>query len=161
MECMCLRVKNVDFEQSPISLREGKGKKDRAAMLPASLAHPLKEQIADVRKLHEQDVSQGYGSVELPFALARKNPNENGELGWQHIFPLDRLSIDPHSGIILRHHFDPSGLQSAVMSAANLARHYMPVSPHTFRHCFAPISWKPGMTLARCRSSLGMKIFLV
>jgi len=91
MECFHLRVKDIDFEQSQIIVREGKGEKDRATMLPASLVHPLKEQITYVRKLHERDVSQGYGSVELPFALARKYPNADKVLGWQYIFPSNRL----------------------------------------------------------------------
>ena len=98
MECLRLRVKDIDFEQSQIVVREGKGEKDRLTMLPSSLVHPLKEQIAYVRKLHERDVSQGYGSVELPFALARKYPNAEKELGWQYIFPSNRLSTDPRSG---------------------------------------------------------------
>lgn len=91
MECLRLRVKDIGFEQSQIIVREGKGEKDSATMLPSSLVHPLKEQITYVRKLHERDVSQGYGSVELPFALARKYPNADKVLGWQYIFPSNRL----------------------------------------------------------------------
>lgn len=122
MECMRLRVKDIDFEQSQIIVREGNGEKDRATMLPTSLVHPLKEQIAHVRKLHERDVSQGYGSVELPFALARKYPNADKELDWQYIFPSDRLSTDPRSGIIRRHHLDPSGLQRAVRAGGEAGK---------------------------------------
>ncbi len=119
---MRLRVKDIDFEQSQIIVREGNGEKDRATMLPTSLVHPLKEQIAHVRKLHERDVSQGYGSVELPFALARKYPNADKELDWQYIFPSDRLSTDPRSGIIRRHHLDPSGLQRAVRAGGEAGK---------------------------------------
>ena len=111
---MRLRVKDIDFEQSQVIVREGKGEKDRATMLPASLVQPLMEQIAFVRKLHERDIAQGYGSVELPFALARKYPNADKEIAWQFIFPSDRLSTDPRSGITRHHHLDPSGLQRAV-----------------------------------------------
>lgn len=110
MECMRQRVKDVDFEQSQIIIREGKGEKDRATMLPASLVQPLKEQISYVRKLHERDLLQGFGSVELAFVFSRKYSNADKELGWQYIFPSDRLSTDPRSGIVRRHHLDPSGL---------------------------------------------------
>ena len=138
MECMRLRVKDIDFEQSQVIVREGKGEKDRATMLPASLVQLLKNQIEFVRNQHKRDIAQGFGSVELPFALARKYPNAHKELGWQYLFPSDRLSTDPRSGIIRRHHLDPSGLQRAVKTAVKLTSSFdKPVSPHTFRHCFA------------------------
>ena len=137
MECLRLRVKDIDFEQSQIIVREGKGEKDRATMLPASLIQPLKNQITFVNNQHERDLAQGYGSVELPFALARKYPAADKEFGWQYIFPSDRLSTDPRSGIIRRHHLDPSGLQRAVRAAVKLAKIDKLVSPHTFRHCIA------------------------
>jgi len=110
-----------------------------------------------VRKLHERDILQGYGSVELPFALARKYPNADKELGWQYIFPSDRLSTDPRSGIIRRHHLDPSGLQRAVKSAAKLARLNKPVSPHTFRHCFATHLLEAGYDLRTVQELLSHK----
>lgn len=157
MECIRLRVKDIDFEQFQIIVREGKGEKDRATMLPFSLVHPLKEQIAYVRKLHERDLSQGYGSVELPFALIRKYPNADKEFGWQYIFPSDRLSIDPRSGIIRRHHLDPSGLQRAVKKAAKLANINKPVSPHTFRHCFATHLLEAGYDIRTVQELLGHK----
>lgn len=137
MECFHLRVKDIDFEQSQIIVREGKGEKDRATMLPASLIQPLKNQITFVKNQHERDLAQGYGSVELPFALSQKYPNVDKELGWQYIFPSDRLSTDPRSGIVRRHHLDPSGLQRAVRTAVKLAKIDKPINPHTFRHCFA------------------------
>jgi len=110
-----------------------------------------------VRKLHERDILQGYGSVELPFALARKYPNADKELGWQYIFPSDRLSTDPRSGIVRRQHLDPSGLQRAVKSAAKLARLNKPVSPHTFRHCFATHLLEAGYDLRTVQELLGHK----
>jgi integrase len=137
VECMRLRVKDIDFEQSQIIIREGKGEKDLVTILPVSLVQPLKDQIDFVRKIHERDVAQEYGSVELPFALTRKYPNADREFGWQYIFPSDRLSTDPRSGIVRRHHLDPSGLQRAVRAAAKLAKIDKPVSSRTFRHCFA------------------------
>lgn len=157
MERMRLRVKDIDFEQSQIIVREGKGGKDRATMLPASLVQPLKEQIAYVRKLHERDIAQGYGSVELPFALARKYPNADKEFGWQYIFPSGRLSTDPRSGTIRRHHLDPSGLQRAVRAAAKLAKIDKPVSPHTFRHCFATHLLEAGYDIRTVQELLGHK----
>ncbi len=157
MECLRLRVKDIDFEQSQIIVREGKGEKDRATMLPASLVQVLKEQIAYVKKLHEQDLRREYGSVELPFALARKYPTADKELGWQYLFPSERLSTDPRSGIVRRHHIDPSGLQRAVKAAAKLAGIDKPVSPHTFRHCFATHLLEAGYDIRTVQELLGHK----
>ena len=157
MECLRLRVKDIDFEQSQIVVREGKGEKDRLTMLPASLVQPLKAQIAFVQKLHECDLADGHGSVELPFALERKYPNADKELAWQYIFPPDRLSTDPRGGIIRRHHLDPSGLQRAVKAAARLAKIDKPVSPHTFRHCFATHLLEAGYDIRTVQELLGHK----
>ena len=157
MECLRLRVKDIDFEQFQIIIREGKGEKDRATMLPASLVQPLKHQIDFVRKIHERDLAQGYGSVELPFALARKYPNADKEFAWQYIFPSDRLSADPRIVINSRHHVDPSGLQRAVRAAAKLANLDKPVSPHTFRHCFATHLLEAGYDIRTVQELLGHK----
>ena len=157
MECLRLRVKDIDFEQSQIVVREGKGEKDRLTILPASLVEPLKAQITFVTRQHERVLLDGYGSVELPFALARKYPNADKELAWQYIFPSDRLSADPRSGITRRHHVDPSGLQRAVKAAASLARIPKPVSPHTFRHCFATHLLEAGYDIRTVQELLGHK----
>lgn len=95
--------------------------------------------------------------MELPFALARKYPNVDKELGWQYLFPSDRLSTDPHSGIVRRHHLDPSGLQRAVKSAAKLARLDKPISPHTLRHCFATHLLETGYDIRTVQELLGHK----
>ena len=157
MECLRLRVKDIDFEQSQIIVREGEDEKDRATMLPSSLVEPLKTQIAYIRKLHELDLEQGFGSVELPFALARKYPNADKEFAWQYIFPSDRRSTDPRSGILPRHHLDPSGLQRAVRAAAKLAKIDKPVSPRTFRHCFATHLLEAGYDIRIVQELLGHK----
>jgi len=157
MECLRLRVKDIDFEQSQVVVREGKGEKDRLTMLPASLVEPLKAQIAFVKQQHERDLANGYGSVELPYALTRKYSNADKELSWQYVFPSDRLSTDPRSGITRRHHLDPSGLQRAVKTAAKLAKINKPVSPHTFRHCFATHLLEAGYDIRTVQELLGHK----
>ena len=157
MECLRLRFKDIDFEQSQVVVREGKGEKDRLTMLPASLVEPLKAQIAFVKQQHERDLANGYGSVELPYALARKYSNADRELSWQYVFPSDRLSTDPRSGITRRHHLDPSGLQRAVKTAAKLAKINKPVSPHTFRHCFATHLLEAGYDIRTVQELLGHK----
>jgi integrase len=118
---------------------------------------PLKNQIGFVRIIHERDAAQGYGSVELPFTLARKYPNADKEFDWQYIFPSDRLSTDPRSGIIRRHHLDPSGLQRAVRAAVLLAKIDKPVSQHTFRHCFATHLLEAGYDIRTVQELLGHK----
>jgi integron integrase len=157
MECLRLRVKDIDFEQSQIIVREGKGEKDRPTMLPASLVEPLKAQIAFVQKQHTRDLANGHGSVELPFALVRKYPNADKELAWQYVFPSDRLSTDPRSGITRRHHLDPSGLQRVVKAAAKLSKINKPISPHTFRHCFATHLLEAGYDIRTVQELLGHK----
>ena len=138
MECVRLRVKDMDFAQHQIVVREGKGMKDRVTMLPDQLREPLQAQLARAKQLHQSDLEKGYGAVYLPFALERKYPNAHKEWPWQYVFPSDRLAPDPRSpGVIRRHHIDESGLQKAVRRAARQAGIAKPVGPHTFRHSFA------------------------
>ncbi len=111
--------------------------KDRVTMLPDSLIEPLQEHLQQVKRLHDEDLARGYGSVYLPFALERKYPNANREWIWQYVYPSDRLSKDPRSGVIRRHHLDESSLQKAVRQAAKLAGINKRITCHTFRHSFA------------------------
>ena len=122
MECLRPRVKDLDFEQRQVIVRDGKGQKDRITLLPETLAAPLRNHLEHVRRIHAQDLARGYGAVYLPDALARKYPNAEQEWIWQWVFPSPRLSVDPRSGVVRRHHTDPSGLQKAVRRAAQAAR---------------------------------------
>lgn len=137
MECLRLRVKDVDFGYGQILVRDGKGAKDRVTMLPAVLVEPLKAHLGKVRALHQRDLEAGYGAVYLPHALERKYPRAAREWGWQYVFPSRKLSTDPRSGAIRRHHLDEDVLQRSVKEAARLADVRKPVSCHAFRHSFA------------------------
>jgi integron integrase len=137
MECLRLRVKDLEFDRRAIIVRDGKGAQDRVTVLPDSLIPLLKEHLQRVKALHEQDLAQGYGAVYLPDALARKYPNADREWGWQYVFPASSLSQDPRSGVTRRHHLHESSLQKAIKEAARLAGIVKPVGPHTLRHCFA------------------------
>ncbi len=137
-EALQLRAKDIDFAQRQIVVRDGKGGNSRITLLPLSLVEPLRFHLQGVRQLHQQDLAQGYGSVYLPFALERKYPHADREWIWQYIFPADRRSKDPRSGVVRRHHLDESGLQKALKRAVNAAEIDKRVSCHTFRHSFAP-----------------------
>jgi integron integrase len=137
MECLRLRVKDLEFDRRALIVRDGKGVQDRVTVLPDSLIPLLKEHLQRVKALHEQDLAQGYGAVYLPDALALKYPNTDREWGWQYVFPASSLSQDPRSGVTRRHHLHESSLQKAIKEAARLAGIVKPVGPHTLRHCFA------------------------
>ena len=115
-------------------MRDGKGEKDRVTMLPESLVVLLQDHLRIVERTHEEDLTRGFGAVYLPYALERKYPNANREWIWQYVFPSQRLSVDPRSGVVRRHHRDASGLQKAVRAAAQAAGITKKVSRHTFRH---------------------------
>jgi len=134
MECLRLRVKDVDFGYGQILVRDGKGAKDRVTMLPQAVIEPLTAHLERVRALHNRDLAAGYGEVWLPHALDRKYPRAAREWGWQYIFPSRKLSPDPRSGTVRRHHLDEDVLQRAVKEAARNAAVRKPVSCHAFRH---------------------------
>lgn len=137
MECLRLRVKDVDFERREIVVREGKGFKDRVTMLPQSLAEPLQEHLTRVRQLHQRDLIDGYGEVFMPNALSRKYPNAGRDWIWQYVFPSTKLSKDPRSTRIARHHADEKPIQRCMTQALRHANILKQASPHTLRHSFA------------------------
>lgn len=126
-------------------------------MLPDSLIAPLQEHLQRVKRLHEEDLAKGHGAVYPPHALERKYPNANREWAWQYVFPSDRLSVDPRSGTVRRHHLDESGLQKAVRQAAKRAGIPKPVTPHTFRHSFATHLLEAGYDIRTVQELLGHK----
>ena len=157
LECLRLRVKDIDFQRRAITVRDTKGNEDRITMLPDSVIEPLKEHLQRVRRLHEEDLAKGYGSVYLPDALDRKYPNASREWIWQYVFPSDRLSTDPRSGVVRRHHLDESGLQKAVRAAARAAGINKRVTCHTFRHSFATHLLENGYDIRTVQELLGHK----
>jgi len=134
MECVRLRVKDVDFGQGLVFIRNAKGGKDRTVMLPDTIQHELQAQIDTVIALHHADVREGFGEVYIPGALARKYPNASKETAWQYIFPSKKISKNPRSVKSMRHHVMESGLQKAVKKALSQSNIYKKASCHTFRH---------------------------
>jgi integron integrase len=134
-ECLKLRVKDVDFSYRQIVVRDGKGAKDRITMLPTALVEPLRNHLARVKRRHECDLAEGYGEVELPFAIERKYPRAPKDWGWQDVFPSMKLSADPRSGVIRRHHVFDSVLPRALSAAAPAAGIAKPVGSHTRYRC--------------------------
>jgi integron integrase len=137
MECVRLRIKDLDFAYHQITVCDGKGAKDRMTMLPSSLTETLQRHLAKTKLLHAEDLAEGFGAVYLPYALARKYPTAATEWGWQYVFPASKRSLDPRSGVMRRHHIAEDGLQRAVKAAVRQAGIAKAGSCHTLRHSFA------------------------
>ena len=155
MECLRLRVKDVEFTRNEIVVREGKGGKDRVTMLPNSLSDRLKSHLAVVKAQHDADLALGRGDVWLPDALAVKYPNAAKAWAWQYVFPAAGFSTDPRSGAVRRHHVDEKRVQRAVKLAASRAVITKLVSPHTLRHSFATHLLEGGYDIRTVQELLG------
>ncbi|MDH5832318.1 integron integrase [Luteimonas kalidii] len=157
MEALRLRVKDVDFGRNEITVRDGKGGRDRRTLLPASLVAPLHEEVERARVLHRADLDAGFGAVWLPHALARKYPAAPSEFAWQYVFPAMRRSLDPRDGAERRHHLDDASLSRAIRRGRLRAGIDKPVSAHTLRHSFATHLLEAGYDIRTIQELLGHK----
>lgn len=155
MECVTLRIKDIDFERRQMTVRRGKGSKDRVALLPSSLEGKLREHLRLRAVAHEREVGRGRGRVAIPFALARKYPSAPFDLGWQWVFPAARTYVDESTEERLLHHVHETALQRAVKSAAIRAVPAKPVSCHTLRHSFATHLLESGTDIRTIQKLLG------
>ncbi|HEX9081229.1 MAG TPA: integron integrase [Holophagaceae bacterium] len=155
MEGLRLRVKDLDFQARELTVRGGKGDKDRVTMLPARLEAPLRAHLTRVKRIHEQDLADGFGEVWLPDALGAKFRGAGREWGWQWVFPSAVRSVDPRSGATRRHHLYPESIQRAVREAARRAELAKPVTPHVLRHSFATHLLAAGHDIRTVQELLG------
>jgi integron integrase len=155
IECLRMRVKDIDFNRLTVTVRGGKGDKDRITVLSKQICAPLKEHLKRVKKIHEQDLENGFGSAWLPPAQQRAMPNAAKEWIWQYVFPSSSLSIDPRSKLTQRHHIHTDSINKHIRAAAKMANIQKRVSSHSFRHSFATHMLESGVPIQTVQSLLG------
>jgi integron integrase len=156
-EALSLRVKDLDFSQKQIIVRDSKGMESRVTMLPQNVVDQLKEHLQQVKRTHQQDLERGYGETFLPFALQKKYPNAAKEWIWQYVFPASRIAKDPRSELMCRYHLHESGMQKTLKQAVRIAKIEKRIGCHTFRHSFATHLLQNGYDIRTVQELLGHK----